>query len=359
MKLNLPKDRIAILKYVKDRIRDYPVYVNAGPGADEDPVTQITLGYQFDQAGWVALVFDTRPNAKVDGEWQSYIEENELPIEYWMDVYEELYVNEGKVPVIYLDGSKATLEAGDDLANVIGEFLRDLLIACRDDGLFSKLPCANNCWRTIEEHEGQYGWSDGTDGPPTNKSTDEEPEILLEVTDELRQRVGKLSQKKQISFWIERLDQIAADTKLSPDDTDDVYFDEDGNADALAEIGNAAVVPMLNLVLKYASKSQFQGDRTPQNAKGEVKELYRSSVMSELISKIEEIEYATPEIETLLRKIVTKAMKANTGRTLWGRVPFLAAMALHKLFADYPCPQCGDSDNRLASPELFIGAKKK
>ena len=33
----------------------------------------ITLGFQCDQDGWICLVFDTRPNAEPDGEWNSYI----------------------------------------------------------------------------------------------------------------------------------------------------------------------------------------------------------------------------------------------------------------------------------------------
>ena len=88
MKLDLRKDRKSLLKYIKDRIRDYPVYENLGPGEDEDPIAQITLGYQFDQAGWAALVFDTRADAAVDGVWQNYIEENDHELPHWYQAHE-------------------------------------------------------------------------------------------------------------------------------------------------------------------------------------------------------------------------------------------------------------------------------
>ena len=75
--LNSPvkKDFERVVKYIGKRCKDYPVYVNAGPVEDEDAIRLITLGFEFDQAGWIALIFDTRPEAACDGDWQSYIKE--------------------------------------------------------------------------------------------------------------------------------------------------------------------------------------------------------------------------------------------------------------------------------------------
>ena len=54
MKLDLRKDQKTIAKHIAERVRDYPMYVNNGPGEDEDPISLITLGFAFDQSGWIA-----------------------------------------------------------------------------------------------------------------------------------------------------------------------------------------------------------------------------------------------------------------------------------------------------------------
>ena len=254
MNLDLRKDRRSLLKHIKERVREYPIYVNEGPGEDEDPIMQITLGYQFDQAGWVAMVIDTRTDAAVDGVWQNYIEENEQELPLWCNVYEELYENEGTVDLISPDGSKDSLAADDNLAEVIGEVLRDLLVACRDDGLFGKLPLAANLRLTVEEHEGQYCWTIGGD-----EQDEEETEDPFLVTDDLRTRIGKLPKQKQIAFWIKQLQEIAADVEKDPED---YVYDVFSTSDELAKIGNDAVVPMLKLALKLADKPEFEGAAT-------------------------------------------------------------------------------------------------
>src|SRR5687767_6127143 len=89
MKVDLRKDYKAVSKHLHQRVRDYPKHINLGPGEDEDPISNITLGYQFDQAGWVALVFDTRPKAGQDGEdgeWQAYIQETAQDFHHWFEV---------------------------------------------------------------------------------------------------------------------------------------------------------------------------------------------------------------------------------------------------------------------------------
>ena len=39
MKLNLQQDAQKLRRFIQKRIADYPVYVNLGPGNDEDPIT--------------------------------------------------------------------------------------------------------------------------------------------------------------------------------------------------------------------------------------------------------------------------------------------------------------------------------
>ena len=169
MKIDLRKDYKAISKHVAQRVRDYDKYVNIGPGEDEDPVSQITLGYQFDQAGWVALVFDTRPNAGregEDGEWQKYINETAQDFHHWFEAIDPLlqaYVDEVEcepLVIILHTGTKVTVESYDDeeIAKHIGEMLWQVLVDARESGLFARLPLAKQCLMGVSEHDGNYGW---------------------------------------------------------------------------------------------------------------------------------------------------------------------------------------------------------
>ena len=345
MKLDLRKAQKSLMKYIKTRVRDYPVYVNAGPGEDDDPITQITFGYQFDQAGWAALVFDTRTACAVDGTWQNYIEENALELPQWCELYAELCENENTVDVIKPDGSRETLGPDCDLAEMFGLFLRDLLVSCRDDGVFDKLPRATDCKLTIEEHEVQYGWTDSSGDDGAEELSDDP----FAVSDNLKTQTAKSPKPKQITFWIQRLKQIAAETERDPEDYE---FDVDSNVHELAEIGADAVVPMLKLAAELAGKPQYAGDGD------HARELYRSLVLEQMIHKVDDLESATPEIEKLLRQVVTKSVKVNQGRKVCGSAGFFAAQALFNLFETYPCPELGD-DNSLVDPKPFSGQTKK
>ena len=81
-------------------------------------------------------------------------------------------------------------------------------------------------------------------------------------------------------------------------------------------------------------------------------------MLEQLIHKVDEMEHATPEVEKLLRQLVTKSVQANKGRKLSGAAGFFAARTLFNLFQNYPCPELGD-DNSLVDPTPFVGAKKK
>ena len=107
VEINLKNDALRISKYIARRCKEYPVYVNAGPGRGEDPIRHVTLGFGIDQAGWVALVFDTRPDAQFDGEWQGFIEQNEESFPDWTKALDQMLEGESLV-VTPLMGRKKT-----------------------------------------------------------------------------------------------------------------------------------------------------------------------------------------------------------------------------------------------------------
>lgn len=167
MKLNLQSDARKIRKYIKRRIKNYPVYVNIGPGEDEDPIGLITVGFYAEQGGNLHVVFDTRPKAEVDGEWTLHIdeEENTLELPKWADAYDAI-CDDKIVSVTKHDGTSCTLQDsdGDEVVNaVFGDMLMSIMTDLRDDGSLAKLPLAAKAYMVIEEFDGRYFW-------PTYKS---------------------------------------------------------------------------------------------------------------------------------------------------------------------------------------------
>ncbi|MEQ8791156.1 MAG: hypothetical protein RIC55_33145 [Pirellulaceae bacterium] len=160
MKIDLLADAKTVYAYVKQRVADYPVYVNNGPGEDDDPISQITLGFQVSQAGWVALVFDTRPNGSPDGVWQSYIEENWLELPHWHDAVAAVFDKREPIELFLPNGRKRKLGAHEELAEPVGRMLTDLLLRARKDNCFQELPLAKKCSMGVEDHDGAYGWPD-------------------------------------------------------------------------------------------------------------------------------------------------------------------------------------------------------
>ena len=179
MDLDLRKFVAPVAAQIAQRVSEFDASNNDGPGESGEPIQQITLGFQFDQAAWVALVFDTRPDAdpSYDGQWQAHIEENvlECDVEPWMEAYEALFNDEAQpVAVTAVDGTTSTIgphaESEEDdeseerltarLAEVFGSVLRDSLLSARDDGVFANLPVAPDCVLRVDDHEGSYGWPD-------------------------------------------------------------------------------------------------------------------------------------------------------------------------------------------------------
>lgn len=155
MRLDLRSDFAEIYSYVADRVRGFDPATNDGPG-DPGPVKMIEVGFEYDQGGWVVVVFDTRPDAEPDGEWNSHIEGNELERPRWQEVGEAN--TDGPITLVQLDGTETVLPAGSELAEPFGALLKAVLLKARADGVFAALPKAAKCELGVEHHEGAYGW---------------------------------------------------------------------------------------------------------------------------------------------------------------------------------------------------------
>jgi hypothetical protein len=156
-RLDLRKDFADIYRFISERVAFFDPATNDGPGKGKR-VTRIDLGYQFDQAGWVALVFDTRRDAEPDGQWNAHIVENWLERPKWLAASE---ANEDE-PVLFVmpDGTKREIppEGYGEFATILGDLLKGILLKARSDGVFAGLPKASRCELGVEEHDGNYGW---------------------------------------------------------------------------------------------------------------------------------------------------------------------------------------------------------
>jgi hypothetical protein len=156
MKLDLKKDFATVYAYVKDRVRGFDAAKYDGLGGP-GKVKMMQLGYEFAQAGWVVLMFDTRPDAEPDGQWSDFIEGNELQMPHWPKACDAM-IDEGELTVIQMDGSETVLPGDTELAIPLGEMLKEVLLKARADGVFASLPKADGCELGVENLDGYYGW---------------------------------------------------------------------------------------------------------------------------------------------------------------------------------------------------------
>lgn len=340
MELDLRKCSKVIQEHIVQRVRDYPKCANEGPGEAEDPVTQITIGYQFDQSGWLALVFDTRAGATPDGEWNSFIEQNAREFDEWYEAFHDLGENGSPSRITLPDGSRRTLRKDtsvEQFAECLGTMIRDVLISARDKGDLAALPLAPQCTIVVEEQDGYYGWSNRETAGPGSDS------------DYLAQLEGDVSSKStggQTAHWIQVLERIASGKEAESDWS---FLAPDHAIQRLRELGDPAVVPLLKFVRKWAGRPEFDGDRPKRN----VTELPMQTPTIGALMMVRESGYRTRETELLLRDIVRRSVKANVGRRLWGIVPMWGARCLFGLFEGYPEPEQNDRTNELMNRNEF------
>ncbi len=153
MRLDLRQDFADIHAHLTERVRGFDPSGGDVLG-DPGPVKAIEVGFEYAQAGWLVVVFDTRPDAGPDGEWTSLIEGNELQRPHWLEAGEA----GGPVMLIQLDGTEAALPADAELGDILGEMVKAVVLKARADGLLTGLPKAAGCELLIEHFDGQYGW---------------------------------------------------------------------------------------------------------------------------------------------------------------------------------------------------------
>ncbi|ADB16383.1 hypothetical protein Psta_1708 [Pirellula staleyi DSM 6068] len=153
--LDLIRDKCQIQEYIWNRLNNYDPDWERALGDAERKVSLIATGFSFEQTGWFSMVLDRRPRAQSDGEWQSHIGNNYLPMPHWVldGVYE--------IDVKHYDKKWKPPRSGfndDSVATLFGDTVRDAILHIRNQDGFKFSFLARNCAFFVEEHEGRYGW---------------------------------------------------------------------------------------------------------------------------------------------------------------------------------------------------------
>jgi hypothetical protein len=121
----------------------------------------IHFGFTFDQDGWINAYLDSRPNASRDGAWTNHLDPSKLlrrPDWYEASELRDLHA----LTLINVDGKE--LQEWDqnpslqNLARILGEFLRSCVSTFEAEGLFGKLLGIQKLSYCVEEFTGLYSW---------------------------------------------------------------------------------------------------------------------------------------------------------------------------------------------------------
>jgi hypothetical protein len=156
VRLDLRRDFAEIYAHLAGRIKRFDP-AGSNVLGDSGLVKMVEVGFEYSQAGWLVVAFDTRPDAEPDGEWTQLItEENMLQRPHWSEASEASMA--GPLTIVELDGTDAILPSGTELAEILGEMAKAVVLKARAEGIFAVLPKAPGCELGVEHFSGAYGW---------------------------------------------------------------------------------------------------------------------------------------------------------------------------------------------------------
>lgn len=318
MKAKMKESIDRISTYLIDRYREIYEGNSEGPG-NKGEIYQITLGFEFDQSQWVSLVPDYRYDAEIDGEWNSYIEENILEMPEWRTLLQ--------------DDSNC-----EEIASLLGTLLQQALSSSLENPTFSKLNKSPEVLLTVEHHDGAYAWS--------NKPIDgQSSEEYLESLDESS---NNLSNQGKVNYWIGVLTRVS--TGEEENNNDWGFLALDHVIKRLQEISDLAIDALLDFLIESSNKVEFIGDRPEEG----LQETPVSSAAYTVLYAIHESGVSTENVRNKLINILKNSISVNEPRILWGTVPAWTARCLNKLFPEYDNPVIDDSTNKLINSNCYV-----
>ena len=161
MTVDLRKDERELKSHLARQVNAYAAACSKDSSLPK--ASAVEVGYQFDQSGWFFMHFDTRPKHDRDGEWTAFLDREPFS----RDLLErpewyEACTAEGDLTFIMPDGNRRVLPDGvaeEEVAALLGEFIKRLMLDAKKEGIFEKLP-KPQCQLDIEEFNGHWAWPD-------------------------------------------------------------------------------------------------------------------------------------------------------------------------------------------------------
>ena len=105
----------------------------------------------------VRLYLDTHPKGEPSSGSSEIFDLMELEFADWV---EACHAN---VSLVKYGGNQKTVDDEEQLCEAVGLFLLEIILALRDEGILSKLPCAQKCYIGVSTYDGVWGWPDWND----------------------------------------------------------------------------------------------------------------------------------------------------------------------------------------------------
>lgn len=145
--LDLRIDFEELFHYVAEQVR---LFNEECTIAGTKRVYLVEFGYEYAQAGWATIHFDTRPDAQSDGSWSQQIDKRRIERPHWRKACAANM--RGPINVVVVGGKDKAIPEGAEIemAEQIGLLLKAVLMRARDEGLLSQLPLAPQCQLAVE-----------------------------------------------------------------------------------------------------------------------------------------------------------------------------------------------------------------
>ena len=162
MQIDLRPTQQRVRDFIARRVNEYGTYPNKGPGPADGAVSQVTFGYSGSE-GYVALVFDTRTEPDIDGEWTGYMtaDNNIVPFPEWTELLDH-WAEEEAVQATLPNGETLDINNYSHsyamINQLFGELIRETVFEARDTGIICRLPLATYAYFHVEEINAEWAW---------------------------------------------------------------------------------------------------------------------------------------------------------------------------------------------------------
>lgn len=146
------------LEHYRDQLtREMTAAINSFEG--EGPITRVDVWYDLVsmEVPMVRLYLDTHPTGEPCSGSSETFDLMELEFEAWAEACH------ADVKTIEYSGSQHTVDDEETLCEAVGLFLLEIILSLRDEGIPSKLPCAEKCYIGVATYDGVWGWPDWDD----------------------------------------------------------------------------------------------------------------------------------------------------------------------------------------------------